>query len=190
MLLEDFKKNLPRDIRLYVEENQVNTLHRAAELADEYHLIHYFNKSFQKNKGGFENSKDSKNSSHGSSENSQTKDQKSKKEVICHSCGIGGHIAKNCRKSKEASKNKKTVALINLREMVNDEETMENYDEHLSIGHFSVKSSHKFPITVLRDTGAAVSLLLKSALPKDFECAGDEFLIVSGFPCSSVSCPV
>ena len=43
MLLEDFKKNLPRDIRIYVEENQVKTLHRAAELADEYHLIHYFN---------------------------------------------------------------------------------------------------------------------------------------------------
>ena len=74
--------------------------------------------------------------------------------------------------------------------MVNDDETMENYEENLSIGHFSVKSSNKFPIADLRDTGAAVSLLLKSTLPRDFERVDGEFLIVSGFPCSSVICPL
>ena len=84
MLLEDFKKNLPRDIRLYVEENRVNTLHRAAELVGEYHLIHYSNKSFQKYKGGFENRKGPKDSFHSSSEASQMKDKKSKKEVTCY----------------------------------------------------------------------------------------------------------
>ena len=76
VLLEDFKKNLPWDIRLYVEENHVNTLHRAGELVAEYHLIHYFNNSFQKSKSDFENSKGSMNSFHSSSEASQTKEQK------------------------------------------------------------------------------------------------------------------
>ena len=59
--------------------------------------------------------------------------------MTCYSCRIRGHIANDCRKSKEVSKNRKTVGLSNMREIVNDDETMENFEEHLSIGYFLLK---------------------------------------------------
>ncbi|XP_064120762.1 uncharacterized protein LOC135225360 [Macrobrachium nipponense] len=44
-------------------------------------------------------------------------------------------------------------------------------------------------VTVLRDTGAAISVVLKSSLPDD-PVAGDEFVLIGGFPDACIACPL
>ena len=40
LLIEEFKNCLPNEVKTYLDENKVETLHRAATLADNYTLTH------------------------------------------------------------------------------------------------------------------------------------------------------
>ena len=54
----------------------------------------------------------------------------------------------------------------------------------------SINGNDRREVVVLRDTGAAISLLLKSSLPENFQAKGGEYVIVGGFPDSCTSCPI
>ena len=43
LLIEEFKNCLPNEVKTYLDENKVETLHQAATLADNYTLTHQKN---------------------------------------------------------------------------------------------------------------------------------------------------
>ena len=202
ILMEDFKVNIPPEIKLYIEENQVSKMSRAAELADEYYLTHHFNPSAK--------FKDRKTSSTGafqkqnkdwklSEDKTDRKVSKNDKELKCYFCDKKGHRIKNCFKHKAHLENaKKTVGLISgidssMGPKGNNHwlETIKHFGEHLVNGSLALnEGGASKPITALRDTGAAVSLVLKSSLPAGCNLDVGEYVMVGGFPDSCTPCPM
>ena len=67
----------------------------------------------------------------------------------------------------------------------------ERYREFLSKGQVSSYVDSKVrEVNVLRDTGALQSLILRSALPFDYEERKTEYILLGGFPNTVSSCPL
>ena len=45
-------------------------------------------------------------------------------------------------------------------------------------------------VAILRDMGAAVSVVLRSSLPRECSLTDDEYIMVGGFPNSCIPCPM
>ena len=88
ILLEDFKNKLPVAVRVYLEDQGVKSVRRAAELADRYTLIH---------KGQI--SKTPLSNANGQN------DRNKQASVKCYKCSKVGHIAANCR-SRDGNENR------------------------------------------------------------------------------------
>jgi len=90
ILVEEFKRCIPREIKTHLEELQVDNLERSAVVSDEYALTHktFFKTRDNVYKSNINASKDSnpKKSDLSSSGSSP------KKEIICFNCGKKGHL--------------------------------------------------------------------------------------------------
>ena len=202
ILMEDFKSNVPSEIKLYIEERQGNKIARAAELADEHSLTHHFHtkpqwkdwkktSAFQKN----DRSKEVKTQETRFGD----KGNKSVKETKCYFCDKKGHKIVDCfkRKAYLETQKKPVGAVYNAASSAvpNEEsqwlETIEHFGDHLMSGKLSLhEQGVNKPITILRDTGTAVSLLLRSSLPKGCCLESNEVILVGGFPNSCTPCPI
>ena len=198
ILLEDFKNNIPPSIKLYIEESHVDRLTRAAELADEYSLTHFYNQKSQLEKNQKPWTSSQKQADKVTAKADSKPESQNSKELICYFCKRKGHVVKNCFKFKASLKEKKPVGFISKNEISNSElrgrewkQTLKDFGEHLLTGSLaeSVNDVH-MPIQVLRDTGAAVSLVLRSKLPENLVLSEQEYVLIGGFPGSCVSCPV
>ena len=185
ILLEDFKNNIPQGIKLHIEESKVDSLLQAAELADKYSLTHHF--YF---KTGTDSTKPEREKGHKNSETKPT-------DKVCYACKKPGHLMKHCFKLKaKNNSSNKPVGLLNQLKVPDCpdhkwRETIENFGEHLMSGEVSsIDGEDRKKVVVLRDTGAAISLLLKSSLPENFQASSREYVIVGGFPDSCTSCPI
>ncbi|KAF7661622.1 hypothetical protein LDENG_00257520, partial [Lucifuga dentata] len=176
ILLEEFKKKcLPDRIVVYLNEQKVTTLEKAAVCADEYNLTH---------KGTF-NVTVSRNSNHGlTSKNRSPKPVRKSPPTAsscesrkCFYCHEPGHLIAACpllkRKSQhnqhqtKSSKAPAGVGLIkttppseNFTEPDCEAETDPLYQPFISKGYVSLtgEEKDKVPITILRDTGAYIIL--------------------------------
>ena len=199
ILLEDFKNNMPPAIKLYIEESQVSKLTRAAELADEFALTHYLHgKSQDRDKREQRQGKFHKQGNKEYNKSSSQKSVHNAKDLTCFYCKRKGHIIKDCFKYKASKGDGQVVNYISRvpdfdREFETREwrKTVECFGDHLLLGTLSVEEKTTGnPIQILRDTGAAVSLVCRSKLPKDLVWSDQEYVLVGGFPNSCVSCPV
>ena len=206
MLLENFKNNLSRDMKIYLEEQKVETLEQAARLADEFVLTH---RNFGK-QGTWhnKNSNESRGQSNaGLSNYDQTKNPKvssgsGKRGITCYGCGEMGHVRSTCPKQKRC--NSRPVSIISRSEKevhptggVKDDELQigtneDDFKWFMSKGSVSAVGSPETirDIVVLRDTGAAQSLILESALPTGCQFIEGELVVVRGFPDGWTTCPV
>ena len=191
LLLEEFKNCVPLEIKTHLEEVQVESLGNAAKFADEYILTHKnFGKSDHK-KPSFQKKSSSKDDS--------TSDSDNKKEITCFQCGKKGHVKANCLKFKGSSV--KNTMLVNTREKLSSVQnrldslkgssTLEEFKPFLSEGRVQLLGTNGGPVRVamLRDTGAAQSLIVEASLPADFKVT-DECVLIGGFPDSLVTCPL
>ena len=191
LLLEEFKNCVPLEIKTHLEEVQVESLGNAAKFADEYILTHKnFGKSDHK-KPSFQKKSSSKDDS--------TSDSDNKKEITCFQCGKKGHVKANCLKFKGSSV--KNTMLVNTKEKLSSVQnrldslkgssTLEEFKPFLSEGRVQLLGTNGGPVRVamLRDTGAAQSLIVEASLPADFKVT-DEFVLIGGFPDSLVTCPL
>ena len=191
LLLEEFKNCVPLEIKTHLEEVQVESLGNAAKFADEYILTHKnFGKSDPK-KPSFQKKSSSKDDS--------TSDSDNKKEITCFQCGKKGHVKANCLKFKGSSV--KNTMLVNTREKLSSVQnrldslkgssTLEEFKPFLSEGRVQLLGTNGGPVRVamLRDTGAAQSLIVEASLPADFKVT-DEFVLIGGFPDSLVTYPL
>ena len=199
ILVEEFKRCIPKEIRTHLEEVQIDTLDKAASVSDEYALTH--KGIFQsKDKGKVFNKTTANQGKEGDSKSSSTS------KVECYYCHKLGHVKSQCHKFKKdqaSSGEKKPVGLIGkvkshpvdpldskLRS-AKVSSSLDNFKDYMSVATVAVSAdSPKREITVLRDTGAAQSLILENALPEGFEVKGNEVVLLGGFPDTVVSRPL
>ena len=192
MLLEEFKNCVPKEIKTHLEEMQVESLDNAAKLSDEYILTH---KNFSK--GDFKKPNHQQKKVSEKDENSDTASD-NKKELTCFHCGKKGHIKAKCFKLKNSSSVKNTM-LVNTcdrvvcaqRESLKMNSALDEFKPFLSVGSVSLLGTDEGPVMVaiLRDTGAAQSLILEASLPENYVVT-DEYVLLGGFPDSLVTCPL
>lgn len=128
-LLERFKRAIPANVRIYLEERAVENVFDAASLADSYQLIHEQNQKQKKwgreNKfvarGGAEKGTDQKLSEKARQEVGEV----GPKSVRCFKCGKPGHLARNCWQKVPKTEPKGRVALIGAKQRTKKREGLE-----------------------------------------------------------------
>ena len=205
ILLENFKDNVPAEIKLYIEEKQTTELQTAARLADEYNLTHPVNsKKHEPARDRKPNRPDSfvnychicrQNGHHSKECRRADKGPFSsyhQREPTCFSCNQRGHVSRDCPKRKDV----RIPVNIVSRKSVNGEadrwkETVRHFGDYLSKGQIYANPNGKFrkSVTSLRDTASACSLILRSALPEGAEISFKDKVILEGIPGADVICP-
>ena len=209
MLIEEFKSCCTRELKLHLEELKLTSLQENAIASDEYVLSHrnlvyqnrWRNQRSNNSKGDIskkETSSVKEESKPGEESIALSKNKRSPKgsptrygkKVICYYCQKPGHVRANCYAFKKYLEQQKPIGLLSC--MKNDYSCVEEgYKEFLSKGQVSSCVDSKLrEVNVLRDTGALQSLILRSALPFDYEERKTEYILLGGFPNTVSSCPL
>ena len=201
ILLEEFKNCVPERIVMYLNEQKVDTVSKAAVCADEFVLTHRSNFSPMRresrvsygkngkpwNKTWSPNSPPRNGNSVGAGNNGEARE--------CYRCHEKGHLIRECpsrsqSNEKESQKHRKPKAVAFVRNIARcppetvtpvRAETEECFGPFLLKGTVSLCDGEKeqVPITILRDTGAAQSLMLQSVLPfSDVSSCGSDALLL------------
>ncbi|XP_066962336.1 uncharacterized protein [Macrobrachium rosenbergii] len=211
ILLEEFKNCVPKDLKAHLEETQVETLKVAARTSDEYSLTHkkvYEGETrVEAGKSNMSLPRHFKPSSprrhfkppSPNSYNFYRRSNLPPREIVCYGCGMKGHVMARCYKLKGNPPSKKTMLVgadkgIKLRKAreIKDRELLKDFGPCVSHGtvDFMNKLGSEEEVVILKDTGAAQTLLLESVVPPDVEICENEVVLLGGFPDSVVSCPL
>ena len=165
ILLEDFKKNLPDRVVVYLNEQKVTTLAEASVLADEFVLTH--RSSFSSNSA--DRVPPPSVNEIGSIPFSSNRNAREPRE--CFYCHKSGHVIANClalkRKSDQSVPQTKGVGLIKTGSVVPNTVVDPCFEPFIFEGlvSLSVDSPDQRPVRILRDTGGSQSVILASVLP-------------------------
>ncbi|KAF3706922.1 hypothetical protein EXN66_Car000093 [Channa argus] len=195
MLLEEFKTCLPERIVVYLNEQKVDFLSKAAVLADEFVLTHRVVFPYVHGENKLTGSPDKKNNL--SSKTPQCANPSFSEGRECFYCHKSGHLIASCPvlQRKELSKSArrpKTVGFIrsapatipvhSLPEKTGSDshKADESYKPFILEGLVSLTEGEKdqVPVNILRDTGASQSLILSNVLPfsSDSFCGSDALI--------------
>ena len=204
LLIEEFKKSLPSEVKTYLDEKKAETLSQAATVADDYVLTH--KKAYSHLDGRVEPFVPTglKEGSDGYKDNPGLKDrqltfpappphcQGLPNGPKCYHCHKRRHVMADCwylKKSPQTSSQKPKGHLMTVRtskkhqlgshssqKSVNSAE----YHPFISKGSvYSPDSDVEVPVTILRDTGANQTLILDGVLPfSRHTSTGDSVLIL------------
>ena len=174
IILEELKSKMPQNILRHVEEKGATTWEKAAEVADAYALL-------LRNLAGTENRSQIARSSSGYNlENrggfARGYDNRGPSSAImCSYCKNPGHLISqckhpNCKASARFSASSKQSAPSKPNRPVftcNGTTTSTIFKPFIQLGQVSLHpNSTPFDITILRDTAAAQTILVKNALPE------------------------
>ena len=203
ILIEEFKKCLPSEVKTYIDEKKVETLNQAAVMVDDYILTHkasigkpQISSTLNKNVEPFYPSDNGQKQTHprGNARNLSRNSRYHLRrppplpaEPECFHCHKRGHVMADCwhLKSSNQSSTKPTMTTVKAQgcykletqDPISDCQ-YEEYKPFISHGYVSLPGSTvKTPITILRDTGANQSSLLESTLPSTESFTGTEVLI-------------
>ena len=208
VLLEEFKRCVITDIRTHLDEQNVKDLENAAVMADDYALTHkpVFQQKHQFIRPKYPLGKDQVKSG-GSGPDKKVLDPEKRgkgekpafKVPTCYYCNRKGHLMSNCFVLEKDKKEKKAVNLLSQREShmakynanVSQGENVfspkvaeikkSGFESFLSEGSVSfMKGVDEKPILVLRDTGAAQTVLLQDHLPSSEETSEHADVLVEG----------
>lgn len=178
ILLEEFKSCLDERIVVYLNEQKVDCLSKAAVCADEFVLTHrsvFSSPSARRDPtaGGLGKNSKSKSPPKPGAGSSESR--------ACFYCHTAGHVISVCpvlqRKDNQNPKSPKSKPVGFIQSVspsfspVTTEavsrETVENFGPFLLDGFVSLsgQDNDQVPITILRDTGASQSLILRDVLP-------------------------
>ena len=220
ILVEEFKRCVRDDIKVHLDEQNVQTLAKAASVADDYALTHKNHFGRNKNNGspksnsfGGKNPQGSVSTNSPSAQNSQASSQSDSMGKIptksfiptCGHCGKRGYVMSDCWSLKRKKKNQaspnafvscKPNCLVakevdNCEASAKTEEIRPEFQPFISQGSVSIdKLSGSVPIMILRDTGATQSLLLEGVLPLDSGTSTGEEVIAQGIEGGFVNAPL
>lgn len=193
-LLEQLKISVPRHVEVYLSEREVTNPQKAAQMADNYEVIHgeVPGRGFDRKRPAEEGAKADfpKRQSEGNGNRQvstaekpnhfvsrfrqppwrqngppQSFSQSSTRshDIICHYCRKPGHLKSQCPLLKAKAEYGKAVALVSAG--CAGLESPGGYDGFTSLGAVSeFRDGPQASVTILRDTGATQSLLLKGAV--------------------------
>ena len=183
MLLEDFKNCIPSEIKIHINEQQLSNLQEAAVCADNYRLVHktkFVGKSVVAQQG----TKSDKTVT-------QQSGIKSSSNLKCAYCKRNGHIMSECWKlQKKQSVNQTETQSPNACNSIT-QNVLEQFKPFLSKGTVSIigDNSHQ-PVTILRDTGGARSLILEGILPLNDHTKVSNTGSIKGMSMSEIPVPL
>ncbi|XP_069163371.1 uncharacterized protein [Procambarus clarkii] len=113
-----------------------------------------------------------------------------KRDVLCWTCGKRGHIAAKCR-SSSGNNPRREVMLMN--SIVPPTSTLEKrkglFAPYTSQGYVA-SGLASTPVVILRDSGAAQSLILETSLPEGISADEMQKVILGGFPSTLYVAPL
>ena len=181
MVLEEFKRKLPLSIMLHIEDRQEKDLKKTASLADTYSLVHKSNTG--KKAEGFVKPDPGKNFD--ALDDSAKSKNDGSTPVKCLHCKKEGHKIQNCKDPKCRSSEQFRSSFTQPSVKTNTEKpkpvsnvmvpkSVDLFKEFKFDGAIGLSENDKNSVTVLRDTGAAISLLSSKALPNIKTCLTGE----------------
>lgn len=197
MLLEEFKNHLPDRVVVHLNEQKVTTLAQAAVLADEYALTHktvFGEFRFEGRSVTSSLPRSGRVASHD--------DPKPMAEVReCFYCHKVGHLIVDCPVLKSKPKpsesfppKPKGMGFVWPQDSTSDSLVRPDplYAPFLSTGCVSLtgEQADQKPIQILRDTGAAQSVILTKVLPWSPDSYCGSHVILQGIETSTVSVPL
>ncbi|XP_068237354.1 uncharacterized protein [Palaemon carinicauda] len=198
VLLEDFKNNIPKDVRIHIEEFNIDNVNEAAKAADRFVLSH---KHYGKKKTHWEAGVEKVEVIKGrESPSSPSRGARQARDIVCYKCGKKGHVKSHC---PEVTKSVKPVMLMDCRTVPPVSSSLEGevsgsmpygkeFEDFVFRGIVKVGSEATDGniVALLRDTGSCQSCILETSLPKDFSRKGQDFVLLGGFPDTVTSWPV
>ena len=173
MLVEEFKRCINSDVKSFLDEKEVETLEKAARLADDYTLTHKvsFVSKANPRKPFYPLSGNSSQNASKPKPPRENKDHNPLSQPICNYCKQSGHIVSDCpvlKRKLEKQEGFKPTGLTSLKltpqscvkdqthvqvKVPETDSVMEIYDPFLSDGFVSLNSdfAQSTPITILRD---------------------------------------
>ena len=183
ILAEEFLNCVPEEVRVHLSERKTDVTYEMAALADEYILTYRKTKekTFTGNRVKFKAELRPKE------ENRRTF-QSSSRTVICYKCGKAGHIAIRCQLGKGPERNQTQPRKP--QGAVTTARIDKSYRPWTKKG--MIKGPHGGPVevSILRDTGASQSLLLRNKLPKRVIEATRETVMIEGIGGKRVKIPL
>ena len=183
ILAEEFLNCVPEEVRVHLSERKTDVTYEMAALADEYILTHRKTKekTFTGNRVKFKAELRPKE------ENRRTF-QSSSRTVVCYKCGKDGHIAIRCQLGKGPERNQTRPRKP--QGAVTTARVDKSYRPWTKKG--MIRGPHGGPVevSILRDTGASQSLLLRSRLPKRVIEATRETVMIEGIGGKRVKIPL
>ena len=179
ILIEEFLKDLPEELRLFLNEKKAHTVYEVAKMADEYEVTHidrekeaptYLAVNGTLPKPSHISSSSSLNGLRPSGEKERVVDHRSpqvqrvwrREPPRCFKCGETGHMIARCPRWREAVTHIPTKA----QGMVVGNGSQKTYRPYLSKGTISTTDGKRYrKVDVLRDTGASHSVIQRSMLP-------------------------
>lgn len=199
MLLEVFKNCLPERIVVYLNEQKVNTLQRAALLADEFALTHKatFTKHDSSAPDFPQRSEFSQRPNVTPVTRAPVPTLSAKVAKLCFFFNKGDDLVADCAtlKSKQqaaVSRPPKGVGLINTVFPTALKEPNECFKPFVFQGFVSLTGTteDQRPVTVLRDTTCSQSLILDGILPLGVKSACEVSAVVRGIEMGIVPAPL
>ena len=183
ILAEEFLNCVPEEVRVHLSERKTDVTYEMAALADEYILTH--RKTKEKPYTG---SKVKFKAELRPKEENRRTFQSSSRTVVCYKCGKAGHIAIRCQLGKGPERNQTQPRKP--QGAVTTARVDKSYRPWTKKG--MIRGPHGGPVevSILRDTGASQSLLLRSKLPKRVIEATRETVMIEGIGGKRVKIPL
>ena len=183
ILAEEFLNCVPEEVRVHLSERKTDVTYEMAALSDEYILTHRKTKekTFTGNRVKFKAELRPKE------ENRRTF-QSSSRTVVCFKCEKAGHIAIRCQLGKGPERNQTQPRKP--QGAVTTPRGNQSYRPWTKKG--MIKGPHGGPVevSILRDTGASQSLLLRNKLPKRVIETTRETVMIEGIGGKRVKIPL
>ena len=183
ILAEEFLNCVPEEVRVHLSERKTDVTYEMAALADEYILTH--RKTKEKPYTG---SRVKFKAELRPKEENRRTFQSSSRTVVCYKCGKAGHIAIRCQLGKGPERNQTQPRKP--QGAVTTPRGNQSYRPWTKKG--MIKGPHGGPVevSILRDTGASQSLLLRNKLPKRVIEATHETVMIEGIGGKRVKIPL
>ena len=187
ILAEEFLNWVPEEVRVHLSERKTDVTYEMAALADEYILTHRKTKE-KTYTGSRVKYKAELSPEGGPKEENRRTFQSSSRTVVCYKCGKAGHIAIRCQLGKGPERNQ--TQLGKPQGAVTTTRGNKSYRPWTKKG--MIRGPHEGPVevSILRDTGASQSLLLRNKLPKGVIEATRETVMIEGIGGKRVKIPL
>ena len=187
ILAEEFLNCVPEEVRVHLSERKTDVTYEMAALADEYILTHRKTKekTFTGNRVKFK----AELSPEGRpKEGNRRTFQSSSRTVVCYKCGKAGHIAIRCQLGKGPERNQTQPRKP--QGAVTTARVDKSYRPWTKKGMIRGPQGGPVEVSILRDTGASQSLLLRNKLPKRVIEATRETVMIEGIGGKRVKIPL